>query len=221
MNQFMQWWKPLPRKQQNQMLVLFMAVVLGGYGAYFISLNKDIKHAENMMNRSKNRMAAKYKNIKEPKQNPAVIKKKLDILAADLQQKSDRLAGLEESLMPLDSMTHVQQMRLSISQLAERSGMVIRKMEGRIDRRMSDVESEPGEEFLRAQLNNRYQRPLINLTSTVDFRGLLAFLDGLQGLDYNVSPVKINIHALVPDQLDPDSALQQQQFLRLRILLAL
>ncbi len=221
MNKLQQWWKPLPRKQQNQMLVLLMAVVLGGYGVYFLGLNKEIKQAENMMNRTKNRMAAKYKNIKELKQSPVLIKKKLDALTVNLQQKSDKLAVLEALLMPNDSMKDVQKMRLSISQLAENSAMVISRMEGKISRSISDIADKPGESFLRDQLNNRFHRPLIQVVSTVSFKGLMAFLEGLKKLEYNVSPVEINIHALVPEELDPDTALEQQQFLRVRLLLAL
>jgi len=221
MKQFKQWWKSLARKQQNQMLILMMATMLGLYGLYYLGLNKEIKHAKNMINRTKNRIKLKYSKIQEPKGNPVLLKKKLDKLSLALVQQQEKLTAIEASLIPLDSMAHIQQMRLAISRLAERSGMIIRKMEGKNSRRSSNTQSAPGKDFLQSQINNRYRRPLVKVTSTVDFRGLLAFLDGLKQLEYNVSPVNIKVNALVPDQLDPEQALEQQQFLQLTILLAL
>jgi hypothetical protein len=221
MKQLTQWWKSLARKQQNQMLILIMAAVLGVYGLYYIGLNKEIAHAEAMVDRAKNRIKRKYRKIQTPKENPVLLKKKLDELSVSLSQQQDKLRRVEVLLMPLDAMEHVQKIRLSISRLADHSGMTIRKMEGKITRRTSNIRSVPRKDFLKSQTNNRYRRPLLEVVATVDFRGLLVFLDGLEQLEFNVSPVNIQVNALVPDNLNPEQALEQQQFLQVKLLLAL
>lgn len=216
-----QWWKGLARKEQNLVLILVSTLCLGVYGFYYAGLYKEIAHAENMTNRAKNRIKVKYSKVQEPKENPVLLKNRLDELMRALQEKNERLAEIEASLIPLDSMTHIQQMRLAISRLAERSGMIIRRMEGVQSRRTSNTDSAPGENFMQAQTDNRYRRPLIRVSATVAYRGLLAFLDGLSELEYNVSPVNLNVVALLPEKLDPHAALQQQQYLQLQIVLAL
>jgi hypothetical protein len=216
-----QWWQGMSHKDQNLVLVLGAMLCLGLYGFYYAGLYKDIAHAESMISRANNRIKVKYDKVQEPKENPVLLKKQLDDLKLTLQEKNKKLAEIEASLIPLDSMEHIQKMRLSLSRLAERSGMVIRRMEGVQSRRTSNTASVPGEDFLRTQTDNRYRRPLIKLNATVSFRGLLAFLDGLGELEYNVSPVNLNITALVPEKLDPHGALQQQQYLQLQIVLAL
>ena len=215
------WWQSLARKQQNQLLILLMAVALGLYGLYFIGLNKEIKKAESMISRTKHRMELRFKNIEAPRQNPQVLKKNLDQLTTTLLAQEEKLVALEATLIPLDSMAHVQKMRLEVSRLAERSGMVIRKMEGKNSRRSKNKMDTLSEEYMRSQTNNRYHRPLVKVTAVVDFRGLLTFLDGLRQFDYNVSPVNLKVRAMVPEQLDASTALDYRQLLRIELLLAL
>lgn len=217
-------WSKLESKQQIQIMVIVIALVLTGYGVYYAKLDKEISHAQSMVNRAKNRIKSKFGGgAVDTKENPQRLKKRLDSLTASLTEKKQRLSDLEKTLAPVDSMLVMQSMRLEITRLAESSGMYVKSMQGARSTGFSRGQAiAPDEKFVADQSRNEYERPLLNLQVLSDYAGLLAFLDGLSGLKYNVSPVKLTLSARIPEKIKkPEEFLQVDQKLDVFLRLAL
>jgi hypothetical protein len=215
-------WKKLKNKQQNQILFLLVALMLGGYGFFYTILDKQISYAENMVSRAKNRIEAKFGKLTQIEVSPKRLKASLSKLDKSVSEKQLRLQKIKSGFAPIGSFAQLQEMRLAISKLAERSRMVVSRMEGGGGTRLgTNKEVSPGKDFIQLQTRNRYKRPLLNLVAVTDYQGLLAFLDGLDAIRYTVSPVNLKVKAKVPETLKSEQAVELKQYLEVTMLLAL
>lgn len=213
-------WQKLPKKQQNQYLLLLSALLIMAYGAWYFQLSKEVEHAQSMLDRRVNRLESRAASVAEPVGNLGAMQRSLDKLVVQVASAEKGYEGLRKRFLPLESSSLRQLLKTEIAEKASSLGMRIKRFED--GSRPDNEESAPGSELALQEVNNRYSRPLMLFETKTTYFRLLEFLDALNGLSYHVSPVKVlKLEAWTPDDYSANAALQQNQIIDVGLLLAL
>lgn len=192
-------WNSLPKKEQNLVLILFSAVIIGGYlGFVYLSLGKEVFETQKLVNRKKNRLEVKTKNIGKIDDKAMVYEEKIKKIEPQLKKLQDKYNNLRKRFVPLDSPEKIESLRLEISEYARFANVAIINM-GTVGGRKADLPETNADITRKNILNNTFKRMLIEINSYTTFKGLLGFLDGMDELSYYASIVQINIKAVVPE----------------------
>lgn len=207
-----------PKFEQHQILMVTALMILLAWGSSFAWLQTDLTDAEKLLNRRKDRLSKRIKDTGLIEGDIAAesmsITRKFDKLKAQAAEAEAEWQLLSEGLVDASSTQNLQNLRLVMSSLAEKSGLAIgfQKM----------VKSDDNSNELAT--DNRYRRPLISLDCTGSYGQLMAFLVGLQDLEYHVAPVRISLRADVPvlgNSSNRDILMQNPQPLNVKLLLAI
>lgn len=213
-------WLGLSHKQQTQYLVLISAVLVMAYGAWYFQLSKDVDYAKRMLDRRENRIETRAGSVAEPVGNVGSMQRNLDKLSVKVTRVETRYEGLKKRFVPLQSSSLRQLLKTEIAEKASSLGMRIKRFED--GARPDNEDTAPGNELALQEVNNRYSRPLMLFETKTTYFRLLKFLDGLNGLSYHVSPVKVlKLEAWTPEDYEPSAALKQSQIIDVGLLLAL
>lgn len=210
-------WQRLSAAQQNQVLVLVCAVLLGAYGIWYSGVYKEIANSENMIGRRENRMETRAADVPQPKNNSAT-EKQLAGIKAQLERDQRSLQRLEQRFVPADSPEQQQTLRRELSTMANGLGMRVIKLEGALQR--SDKVDEAPELNEAAEIDKRYGRPLLVFEVWGTYFALQTLLDELGTLSYTVAPVNLQVTADEP-KMSARQALEVQQLLRIEMVLAI
>ncbi len=192
-------WNDLTKKDQNLVLVLICALMIGVYtGAVYLSLGKDIFEMQNLVSRKENRLGVQNKSLGIIGEDATVYEKKLkeiDPILADYKSKYEKM---ERSFVPLDQPVKVEALRLEIAEYARYTSVAITTMSTLAGRDKNST-IPPDESSKQLALTNQFNRQLISVSSYATFSSLLKFLDGMDELSYYASVVRIDIKAVIAD----------------------
>ncbi|MBL4613219.1 MAG: hypothetical protein JKY91_05690 [Emcibacter sp.] len=187
----------MSRGEQNKILFILGLIVLAGYfGLRYPVINKDMKHQESMANRRADRLAKRVVKIDDPKISTVRLGRQLVALDKSIQDKGTRLDVISRRFASLEDVKQIQELKLELSQLAERSGVYITSIGGnKFVTRENDrsVGNKDSQQLLKDQSRNRYERPLTTMKSRTTYVGLMNFLEGLGTLSYNLTVVRLEI----------------------------
>lgn len=201
-------WSKLGKKRQNEILIL---VVFATIALYLLAWHwgnyQNLLHEDKMAHRAENRLQNVIRDMPEAPvlqgnitRDIESVKQKLLLLKTDFDQ-------VNSMFMPVDSVQKYQGLRLEISDLANQNNIYLTDIkELRLE----------GTNVL-IDLENNWKRPLIQYSMAPSYDELMGFLKGLDKLSYQVSPVSIDVHAVVSD---PSEVVQQQK-LSVKLVLAL
>lgn len=216
----MKFWQRLGRKQQNQVLVLATALTVGAYlGLWHLGNYRELNNTENLISRERNRIEARSADEQLPP--PAAG------LAGELKSARERLDALQQQVVsrqgffvPLSDTQAIQELRLSISALAESRGVRIQSIEEIGQPQADDANTVLEPSHLEFNLDNPYGRPLLRYTATAGFYNLQRFLIDLGLLSYNVSPVRLGLSAVLAEDAEAEAQVQEQ-YLDVELVLSL
>lgn len=178
--------KRLPTKEKQQIITLIICIVVTAYTLFAAMLWQEMFNAEKMANRKANRIETRIGKIEEPKFRSEISNKNLVILTAQLEKSTQVLSQLTQNFIPLDNAARLQNLKLNISELAENSGLNIKKFE------VLGIKYKANEEELTEFSNTHrkyYQRPFFSIQAESRFFPLLRFIEDLKKLD-NIAIVK-------------------------------
>lgn len=206
-----------PKFEQHQILLVTSLLIVLAWGASFAWFHINLGEAEKLLSRRKDRISKRIKDTGLNEGDIAAesmsIERKFDKLKAQADQAEQEWQLLSEGLVDASSTQNLQDLRLVMSSLAEKTGLAI----GIQQMVKSDANSNE------LATDNRYRRPLISLDCSGNYTQLMAFLVGLQSLEYHVAPVNIAMSADVPKigVADKDILMQNPQPLNVKLLLAI
>jgi hypothetical protein len=210
-------WKRLGRSQQNQLLLLFCACLLGGYGVWFSGLHKTITDTENRISRLQNRIETRAADLPQP-QSSATTERQIADLQAQLELDQRTLERLLQRFVPLDNAQQQQTLRRELSTLASGLGMRVIKLESAL--RRSNKVAEAPDPGAHAHIDRHYGRPLLLLEVWGTYFALQTLLDELDTLSYTVAPVNLQVSADEP-KMTARQAMEVPQLLRIEMVLAI
>ncbi|NRA56392.1 MAG: hypothetical protein HRU23_19810 [Gammaproteobacteria bacterium] len=192
--QFAQKYKRLPGKERSQIVVLVVCVVLSAYGFGAAMLWQNMFEAQKLANRKENRINTRIGKIEEPKFDGSVSQVKLNTLQQQLANSQLELNLLTKKFIALDDATSLQQLKLSISELADNVELEIKHFE------VLGIEHKTSEEELEEFNDSRsqyYKRPYLSIKAESQFYSLLNFLQALKQLEHVavVQDMKIELHS--------------------------
>ncbi|MEJ2423798.1 MAG: hypothetical protein P8101_04955 [Candidatus Thiodiazotropha sp.] len=216
----MKFWRLLGRKQQNQVLILVTALALGGYLVlWHLGNYRELAKTENLVSRERNRLENATGEGKVPA--PAAgLASQLESARRELADLRQRAGSRRGFFVPLDNSQEMQELRLSISSLAESRGVYIQSVEEVGQPRAEDVNAVLEPASLELNLDNPYKRPLLRYIATGNFFNLQRFLVDLDQLKYNVSPVRLSLGAILAEDIEAE-AVVQAQYLDVEMVLSL
>lgn len=195
-------WNKLTRAQQNQTLILVMAVVLGGYGFWYSGVHKELANTENLISRKQNRLEKRASVQPAPKVAKA-SEKEITTLRETLVQEEADFRRLMQRFVPLDSQQQQQRLRRELTNLATGLGLKITRLED-VGRRSGNDQNAP--DFGNyTEVDPRYGRPLLSLQAWGPYFGVQTFLDELASLSYVVAPVNFRLMAQEDENQAPNS----------------
>lgn len=190
-------WNEMPKKDQNLILILICALMIGAYtGVVYLSLGEKVFETEKKVSRKENRLNKKTQQLGKL-EDPSVYEKKIALIQPELEELTKTYNQLKNGFVPLDDLEKVESLRLELAEQARITGIVVRSMKTVGARRM-DSDSVPDDASKKLLLSNPFERMLININSYTTFTHLLKFLDGLDELSYFAVVVQLNIKAVVP-----------------------
>ncbi len=217
--------KDLPRGEQNKILIIFCLLILAAYfGVRYPILNKDTKYQESMVYRRIDRISKRIVQVDEPQVSTIRLNRQVKALDESIAQKKDRLNVLSRRFSSLDDIKQIQELKLELSQLADRTGLYVVNIGGEFQkgnsqlRRLSNQDSK---KLIKEQSNNRYERPLTTMRASTNYVGLMNFLDGLSTLSYNLTVVRMEVSAVYDDKNRGVNLPNGMQPLEINFLLAL
>lgn len=214
----MKYWNSLGKKKQNQILIVFTFMVLGAYllGWHWQNYTK-LKHSENMVSRAENRLKLKVDSIPEPPLTAGQLDKEFVEQKEKKRELEFEFNQINSIFMPLDDIQAYQNLRLSISDLAEKNGVDIESV-NEINRGGS-LGGSDGEQS-KFTISEKWGRPLIEYRMNLRYIDFLNYIEGLEKLEYQVSVVKIEIEADLADE-DAVADVANEQFLSVQLVMAL
>jgi hypothetical protein len=210
-------WYRFNNTQQNQILILVSALMLGAYALWFSGLYKDNTKLEQMINRRLDRIETRAAPIAEPT-NSAATEKQIQQLQKNLTDNNRNLQRLLQRFAPLDNPVQQQLLRRELSELASGLGMRVIKLEGAL-KRNKDLQIAPDFDA-KSEIDRRFGRPLLIFEAWGSYFALQTLLDDLDSLSYTIAPVNIRITADEPT-MSARQALEHQQVLRIELVLAI
>ena len=208
-------WAKLSFGQQNQVLILACALLLGLYGLWYSGIYKEITRQHNMISRLHNRMETRAADIPQPKPG-AATERRIDELKARIGSDQASLARLQQRFVPDDQAELQQKLRHELSTLASGLNMRVVRLEN-ARRRQSDKAPTLDEVN---QHNNPYGRPLLLFEAWGSYFALQSLLDELGTLSYTVAPVTLQVRA-EETAANAQQALSTPQNLRIELVLAI
>jgi len=203
--------KRLPAKERSQIVILVVCVIVTSYTLYAAMLWQDMFKAENLANRKANRIETRIGKLEEPKFSNEISDKNLAALEAQLAKSDELLAQATQQFIPLENATQLQQLKLTISELAERSGLTIKQFEVLgIKYKANNIKKDTGsntgsntgknkgkgkgkgKNTLTKAIDSRnkyYQRPFFSIQAESRFFSLLDFIEALKKLN-NIAIVR-------------------------------
>lgn len=210
-------WHKFSRSQQNQLLILFCALMLAGYALWYVKVYKEINFNERMISRREDRMAKHAAPVPEPK-GKVVTDRQLKEAETKKAEEERNLRRLLQRFVALDDVQARQVLQRELSELSSGLGMRVIKLEGALRRSVRENEVPDFEKVPDADV--RYGRPLIIFEAWGSYFALQTMLDELDSLSYLVSPVNIRITADEP-RMTARQAVETQQLLRIEMVLAI
>lgn len=214
----MKYWNSLGKKKQNQLLISFTFLVIGGYLlAWHWQNYTALEHAKNMVNRAENRLQLKKDAIPEAPPSAGQLAKKFSDFKAKKQELEFEFKQVSSIFMPLDDIQAYQNLRLSISDLAERYGVRVDSVN---EVNQGALLSGSNGQQIKLAISEKWGRPLIQYQMSLRYIDLLNFMDGLESLEYQVSVVGLEIEAELADEGVVVDA-SNEQYLSLQMVMAL
>ncbi len=187
------YWRRMTAGEKNRVIILLTALIIA---AYFLlqypSSHERAFESEKLLNRKINRIETRFGKIPEPDASATQLERRLGELKTGLERTRTRLASLSPRFASLDSVSDLQRLRLEITQLSETSGINVLRLSKLNESKNQATAQETGE-LLRQETANRFGRPLLTLSAEGHYHALMRFLEGLQGLTFNVSVVRLDL----------------------------
>lgn len=206
--------KQLSKKEKTQIIILVLALAIGGYGVWYAGVYDKVSHTENMINRAKNRIKVK-KERTLPVPEKATSENELQKARELLKEAKLAYKRVSQRFVSLNSKKEQQRLRHEISELATSLQMHVIILE---DAQRAHIGKDEAPRF--EQVNRDYGRPLLELHAITHYFAVQTFLDELNSLSYFVAPVHFKLEA-EESRLKPEQAAQQQQLLRLEVILTM
>ncbi len=214
----MKYWNSLGKKKQNQWLITFTFMVVGIYLlAWHWQNYKALEHANNMVNRAENRLQLKVDAIPESPPTAGQLVKKISEQSSKKRELEFEYQQISSIFMPLDDIQSYQNLRLSISDLAESNGVRVESVNE--VNKGALVMAEDGKQ-VKLVISEKWGRPLIEYQMSLSYIDLLNFMEGLEQLEYQVSVVRVEIEAELADE-DVVVDVNADQFLSVQMVMAL
>ncbi|HOI51490.1 MAG TPA: hypothetical protein PLN02_03875 [Azonexus sp.] len=217
-------WQKLPARDKNLACAVFALILVGVYGGLLWPLTEDraakLEYDLQKMavrEKSSNKAAVKEfvpppslggKSPREAEQELEALKRQLETLRAEVQARQGRFVPMDDSLA-------MNALKSGLTGLAEAGDMEVTAIEHVYERKEDKDRPPTPELILKAAQANPFQRPLVILRARASFRGLMAFLDGLQALPYIAAPVGCDI--VVRVDRDAKTELPIRQWLDVQI----
>ncbi len=196
-------WKGLPRKQQNTALFGITIVLVALYFILFwresYGKRKDIEYqlAKQIL---RTRKGAASESAPTPKiavgESPARLERDLKTVNERLAAATAENERWKRRFIDLDGpdmLKDLQTLKVGITRLAESGDMEVQHLE-HVLANESDRNKPATVVMLKAAAaRNAYRRPLLRFKARASYRGLMQFLNGLDGLPYVAAPVRSSI----------------------------
>ena len=122
-------YQKLPKKEQTQIIILFVCMVLSAYMIVAVMMYENMFKVENLSNRKQNRIEARLEKFEMPESKPGFGIDNLNKLNKELAIREKELMAIGKKLMPMDEPTARQQTKLSITYLAEKHRIDIEQLD--------------------------------------------------------------------------------------------
>ena len=186
------WWKKLSQGDRIRVLVVGLAMLGGAYQfVIYPATHEGLQESERMVKRRLDRIAKRTKPAMQTEANPRVLASRVKRLDKQLEEVTVALDELKAGFAPVEPGTEQQRLLLEISTLARRSGVELVSI-GRQDTPTTGV---PVGGSHVPTVDRRLGRPLLKLSARSGYWELLDFLDGLEGLSYQVSVMRLAIRS--------------------------
>lgn len=196
-------WKNLPRRQQNVLIAVLVALL----GGWFFLVETPRVEKQLRVIAAQLDIREKRKKASQPAQKPAALAGDPALLARERRELEEKVPALaervktkESRLAPLDDPAAQQRLQLALAKLAQESDVEMesfRLIDEEHKRGARDDSLVPTVERLRGMLGNEFKRPLFLFTAHASYRGLMQVLDGLGRLEYAVVPVSLSVKVQV------------------------
>lgn len=193
------WWRALPEADRRRapwlLAVLLVAATLLTHALVTLpALGKASQDLTRLRGRSQQSKAApKLAPPRWTGKSPAALQREVNGLQQELERQGARLSELQPRFASLNDLEASRSLYAALTQLAQRSDLDIQVLEQKgLKREERDLPPTVARLNQLAQANP-YKRPLVRLEARASYRGLMQFLDGLQGLPFQVSPVWLSV----------------------------
>ncbi len=175
-----------------RILAAALALLVGGYQfLLYPAAQKELQNSENMVKRRLNRIAGRTRTTLQTDANPRALAHRNEKLDKELEKITPILDKLNAGFAPVEAGAEQQRLLLEISTLARQTGVELTSI-GRGEAPKPGLSSSRPE-HAGSVVDRRLGRPLLNISAHSDYWQLLEFLDGMKGLPYNVSVVRLAI----------------------------
>ena len=189
----MQRWTALPQKDQLRWLAVSVLTVLGLYSLLiYPSLNKDVTHAENMVNRKLDRLEKRAKLPEETKLSSNSLSAELKKLNTKEKQLSSDMASLNERFSSPDDDSAHQSLLLEISTLAQNTGLSILQQGSTATNKNVNTPVK--------LVDRTTGRPLLQVKAQGSYWQLVDFIQGLQQLNHVSTVLGLDLMAAVAQE---------------------
>lgn len=186
-------WRRLQESQKNQVAILTVAVLVAAYAFFLFAPGKaSLQWSQNMLSRQQNRMEIESQKELAELPDVASLYKKIDRLKAKLEIAKTRAEKVHSRQAPITDTVVLQNLRVGITNLALRSGLIVTSSRN-AGTRAQDDEAPDRDEARNSLIRNAFGRPQIALKANANFSQLVGFLESLPELDYDVSVARMGM----------------------------
>lgn len=172
-------------------LLFCIMLILGWMFAVYSPLRTELRSAEGLLSRQMNRITTRTALPDVPEMSPKQLQKGLDILYQRHAELRDRVDALEAKFVNLRSADGLRQLRLEIAQIAEASGLDVK----RFGVMAKDGEITDSNGALRNQIRQPYGRPVLSFEATGSFSQISNFVDQLGKASHSVGVLSLALEA--------------------------
>lgn len=217
-------WQKMPAKERNLVTAVVALIVVGLYGLLVWPRTDDrvsrldYELAKMAAREKATRRAPTQELVPPPSlggKSPPEAERELAELKQQLERVRGEVLALKQRFVPMDDSLAMNALKSGLTALAEAGDMEVTAIE-HVYERKEDKDRPPTPELIqKAAQANPFRRPLVILRARASFRGLMAFLEGLQDLPYIAAPVGCDI--VVRVERDPKTELPIRQWLDVQI----
>lgn len=217
-------WQKLPARDKNMAVAVTALILVSLYGLLIWPQTED---QIGKLEYSLQKLAAREKSVgKTPAKafvpppslggkSPREAELELEALSQQLETVRAEVLARQGRFVPMEDSLAMNALKSGLTALAEAGDMEVTAIE-HVYERKEDKDRPPTPELIqKAAAANPFKRPLVTLRARASFRGLMAFLDGLQALPYIAAPVGCDI--VVRIERDPKTEQPIRQWLDVQI----